>query len=265
MHTNELFASDIFDRRARRVKRYKMLGALSEDQWIIERMADELITRFSDAGKNIGHALWIGSLSASTRAAFNALSVKLYHADGWIGAKTEESSIQCEEDFLPFSDHSFDAVFAVGTLDTVNDLPGALTLIRRSLRPGGQFFGSFLGAGTLSTLKMIVHSTATSSTATSIARTHPQIDVRGAGDLLARAGFVDPVADMEFVSARYPTLQRLLADLGANGLRNSLKTRAAISKSDYALWNAAFERLKEEDGKVSECFAPVFMTGRSPQ
>jgi NADH dehydrogenase [ubiquinone] 1 alpha subcomplex assembly factor 5 len=259
MNTQELFASDIFDRQARRVKRNKMLRALPEDQWIIARMAEELISRFSDEGRIIRRALWIGSLSPGIRGAFKALSVKIVHADACIDTEAEGPLIPCDEDFLPFSDNSFDAVFAVGTLDSVNDLPGALTLIRRTLRPGGLFFGSFLGAGSLATLKKIVH-----SVEPSIARTHPQIDVRGAGDLLARAGFADPVADMEMVIARYSTLQRLLKDLDANGLRNSLKTRAAICKSDYTRWNAAFDLMREGDGKVSEWFAPIFMTGRSP-
>ena len=41
---------------------------------------------------------------------------------------------RCDEDRLPFADARFDLVVSVGVLDTVNDLPGALILIRRALQ-----------------------------------------------------------------------------------------------------------------------------------
>ena len=61
--------------------------------------------------------------------------------------------VQADEDRLPFADGAFDLVVSVGVLDSVNDLPGALLLIRRSLRPDGLFMGAFAGAGSLPRLK----------------------------------------------------------------------------------------------------------------
>ena len=45
--------------------------------------------------------------------------------------------IVADEDRLPVADGRFDLILACGTLDNLDDLPGALTLIRRALRPGG--------------------------------------------------------------------------------------------------------------------------------
>jgi SAM-dependent methyltransferase len=49
--------------------------------------------------------------------------------------------VQADEDRLPFADGAFDLVVSVGALDGVNDLPGALLLARRALRPDGLFSG----------------------------------------------------------------------------------------------------------------------------
>ncbi|MFK9892533.1 methyltransferase domain-containing protein, partial [Escherichia coli] len=49
----------------------------------------------------------------------------------------QSGGVQADEDRLPFPAESFDLVVSVGVLDSVNDLPGALTLARRALRPDG--------------------------------------------------------------------------------------------------------------------------------
>ncbi|MCP5990175.1 class I SAM-dependent methyltransferase, partial [Klebsiella pneumoniae] len=90
------------------------------------------------------------------------------------------------EDALPFADDSFDLVIACGTLDSVNDLPGALILMRRVLRPDGLMLAAFAGAGSLSRLKAALLAAEGDRPGQHV---HPQVDVRSAGDLLSRAGF----------------------------------------------------------------------------
>lgn len=87
------------------------------------------------------------------------------------------------------------------------------------------------------------------------ARFHPQIEVRGAGDLLARANFSLPVAESETLSARYRTLDRLIGDLRANGLTNCLAQRVPLKKADYAKIAGQFSE------PVVEQFSVVTLTG----
>jgi NADH dehydrogenase [ubiquinone] 1 alpha subcomplex assembly factor 5 len=256
MMTDGFFTSDIFDRQSRRAKRHKLARAPGEDRWLIHFIAQELLARFDDTNHLVERVLLIGNDDGVILDAFKQKEATLIHADLARAPLAGTRFVQCEEDMLPFADDSFDAVFAIGTLDSVNDLPGALALIRRALRPGGILLAGFLGVGSLARLKEIVM-----PPGVSISRMHPLIDVRGAGDLLARAGFANPVADMDVVTARYSSFRRLLNDIGANGLGNSLKLRAALSRPRLAHWQDRFDAMKEEDGKVSETFAPVFMTG----
>jgi SAM-dependent methyltransferase len=130
-------------------------------------------------------------------------------------AASPHAQILAEEDRLPVADASCDLVFAVGTLDSVHDLPGALLLIRRCLRPGGLFLGAMMGAGSLPTFRLMVQSHEAEVADSAVARFHPQVDVRAAGDLLFRAGFSTPVADLDTVSVSYSCVRRLLGDVRA--------------------------------------------------
>jgi NADH dehydrogenase [ubiquinone] 1 alpha subcomplex assembly factor 5 len=252
-------SGDIFDRRIRRLRRARVFSAKPGDQWLIERMASELRDRWLDEAASARRALIIGYDVGVIRTLLLQQGAAVFWADPSPGPG--QNVIQCDEDRLPFADGAFDAIFWVGTLDSVNDVPGALVLIRRALAPTGLFLGAFLGGGSLTTLRSI---TVSPEDSPAIARLHPQIDVRSAGDLLSRAGFHQPVADAEVVTARYSTLARLIADIRANGLSNVLLNRPNISRQEQARWNGIFDSLKDSEGKASECFALIYLTGFSP-
>ena len=78
-------------------------------------------------------------------------------ADGWLGDRLAERGLAVErigEDALPsLAPASVDLAVSVGLLDTINDLPGALALLRRALKPDGLFLAAFAGAGSLPRLR----------------------------------------------------------------------------------------------------------------
>ena len=173
----------------------------------------------------------------------------------------QAGGVQGREDALPFADGAFDLIVSAGVLDTVNDLPGALTLARRALRPDGLFLAAFLGAGNLATLRAALRVAEGDRPA---ARLHPQIDVRSAGDLLARAGFALPVADGETLEVRYRDLFRLLGDLRGMAAGNVLAERVPLRRETLARLAAAFAELADESGRTTERFEIIFLTGWAP-
>jgi hypothetical protein len=97
------------------------------------------------------------------------------------------------------------------------------------------------------------------------ARVHPQIEVRAAGDLLARAGFALPVADSHRLSARYSSLFSLFSDLRGMAATNILAgSRPPLTRRWLADAVAAFAERAEPDGKTTEHFEIVAFTGWSP-
>ena len=145
----------------------------------------------------------------------------------------------------------FDLIASVATLDTVNDLPGALVHLRRALAPGGLLLASFTAAGSLPALRAAMLAADGTRPAP---RLHPMVDVRAGAALLQRCGFADPVADGWSLDVRFGSLAQAVADLRAQGLSNVLaRSGPPLGKAARALAQAAFQR--------DERFEIVTLTG----
>ena len=121
---------------------------------------------------------------------------------------------QIDEDRHDFGEARYDLCVAIGTLDTVNDLPLALQLIGRSLRPDAPLIGAIAGGGSLPALRASLIE-AGREEGKVIARTHPRIEPASLAQLLIAAGFAMPVVDVDRVRLRYESLDALVRDLRA--------------------------------------------------
>jgi hypothetical protein len=139
------------------------------------------------------------------------------------------------EDDWTCSPDTYDIVLAIGTLDTVNDLPRALTSVCRSLHAESLFLGAFSGGDTLPQLRAAMRA-ADLVTGLASAHVHPRIEAAALAPLLSHAGFVMPVVDVDRVQVSYSSLDRLNADLRRMGATNvlSARSREHLSKTAQA-------------------------------
>ncbi|MCP3734547.1 methyltransferase domain-containing protein [Sphingomonas sp. RP10(2022)] len=250
--------ADIFDRHARRHRRDRAAaGDYPAHAFLRDVMVDGLLERLDVVKRTFADVLDIGTPDAGIAVP----GAHIARVDPGFGFARRVGGVQADEDRLPFADASFDAVVSAGVLDQVGDLPGALSLIRRTLRPDGVFLGAFLGGGSLPALRAALRVAEGERPA---ARLHPQVDVRSAGDLLVRAGFTLPVADVETLDVRYASLGRLLDDLRGMAASNILTARTAMTRDTLARAAAAFADAAGPDGRTTERFAIVFVTGWAP-
>lgn len=158
------------------------------------------------------------------------------------------------------TERSFDLVASVGSLDTVNDLPGALIQMRELLEPQGLAIATFVGGASLQNLRRAMFEADAERPA---ARMHPLVDPRSCPQLLSRAGWRDPVVDSFALTARYGSLDRLVEDLRAHALGNVLANPAPpLSRAALERARHAFLARADSDGKVSETFEIITLTGR---
>lgn len=254
-----------FDRRLRRLRRDRAARDFAQANYLHRLAADELLERLAMVTREFRTALDLGCHDGYSAGRLRGLGIDVTCADAGALFARAALGAQADEDRLPFADSAFDLVVSVGVLDSVNDLPGALVLIRRVLKPDGLFLAAFAGAGSLPRLRGAM--SAADAVADSAApRIHPQIDVRAAGDLLTRAGFKLQVADSEPVEVRFPSLMGLVRDLRAMGSTNILTARSKvpIGRRGLAAAIADFETNAEADGKTVERFEIVYLTGWSP-
>ena len=167
---------------------------------------------------------------------------------------------------LDLPDQSQDLIVSLMSLHWANDLPGALSQIRRALKPDGLFVGTLLGAGTLKELRAVLTEAELEQRGGAQARVSPFADGFDGAALLQRAGFALPVSDVDRLTVRYPDLFALIRDLRAMGETNVLAgdgrplTRGIIARAAqlYA------EKFGEPDGRLPATFEIVHLAGWAP-
>lgn len=245
--------------RARRLAQRARMRRLAQRpdaaDYLAQDMVEDMLDRLSFLRHEPKTALVIGDTTGALAAALESQGVAVTRADP--APLAGEVAVD-EEAPLPFGE-GFDFLASLGTLDTVNDLPGALVHMRRALKPDGLAMMSFCAAGTLPALRAIMLEADGERPAP---RLHPQVDVRAGGQLLQRAGFADPVIDARSLDVRYRSLARLVEDLRAQGLSNCLaRPGAPLGKAALARAQDAFAKAADDQGRVTESFEILTLSG----
>ena len=138
---------------------------------------------------------------------------------------------------LPFAAASFDLVFSNLMLQWLLPPDAALAEIHRVLKPGGLLLLSSFGPETLQELR--------AAWATADAQVHVNdfIDVHDLGGALQRAGFAEPVLDVDRHVHQYAQARTLMRELKALGAHNVDARRARGLTGRHALerMEAAYE------------------------
>ncbi len=169
-----------------------------------------------------------------------------------------------DEERLPFADASVDLIVSTLGLHWTNDVVGALIQIRRALKPGGLFLGAFLGGVTLTELRQSLVAAETEILGGAGSRVSPFADLRDAAALLDRAGFKEPVGDVDTVTVTYAHLLKLMLDLRQMGETTVLADRhpKALTRTLLARTGEIYaERFGGSDGRIPATFEIITLTG----
>lgn len=115
---------------------------------------------------------------------------------------------------LPFAARSFDLIYCNLALQWCADLDRAFIEMRRVLAPHGLLLFSTFGPDTLKELRAAWREVDT------FTHVHRFIDMHDIGDALVRAGFVEPVMDVEYLTLTYADVRSLMTDLKKIGAHN---------------------------------------------
>jgi malonyl-CoA O-methyltransferase len=161
---------------------------------------------------------------------------------------------------LPLRDASVDMLFSSLMLQWCNDPDQVLQECRRVLRPGGVLHFTTLGPDTLLELRK-------SWQAADPGHAHVNrfVDMHDLGDALMRAGFTEPVLDVERYTLTYDDARSLMRDLKAIGAHNATagRARGLTGKSTLARMLAAYEGFRRE-GKLPATYEVVFAQAWCP-
>lgn len=145
---------------------------------------------------------------------------------------------------LPLARDSQELVISNLALHWSNNLDQVVSEFARVLRPGGLLSFSTFGPDTLGELR------AAWATVDSHNHINLFVDMHDIGDALIRAGFADPVLDVEHVTVNYSSLDELLRDLKATGEGNATsgRPRGLNTPRQLAALADAYESHRNADG-----------------
>lgn len=219
--------------------------------FLCDRAFNDCLERLQDISRPFERALLIGCPSPEWPKRLRGLVKDIDVVDPGRAFALATEGKQIEEDRFDFGEDRYDLCLAVGTLDSVNDLPLALRLIGRALHTDAAFIGAFAGGNSLATLRASLIEAGRAS-GRIVARTHPRIDASSLAQLLAAAGFHMPVVDIDRVTLRYSRLEDLIEDLRSMGATSVLaESSPAFTKSEALLLKKAFADAGDE-GRTPE-------------
>lgn len=253
----------VFDRGLGRLRLTRALAAGYPD-FLVARAVQDLEERLSAVLRNFAVAADLGTplpLAAPVLGVRAGALLRMAEATGG------PADIVGDLERLPLAPGSIDLAASLLALHGVNDLPGALIQIRRSLRPDGLFIGCLLGGRTLQELRQVLLEAEAETSGGVSPRIAPFADLRDLGSLLQRAGFALPVVDSEVVTVRYRDAFGLLRDLRGMGWGNALSARRRTGLRRDTLMRAASlyaERFADPDGRLRATFEMVWLSGWAP-
>lgn len=256
----------IFDRRRLRSRRARAAEALPEAGFLHEEVRARLLERLSDINREFDSALALGwdrriaEPVPAKQVVFADLAAERLPKDG-------APALVADEEWLPFKDDSFALVMSNLTLHWVNDLPGCLIQINRSLKPDGLFLGAMFGGETLHELRSCLLDAEIEISGGAHPRVSPMAELRDLGGLLQRADFAMPVVDADRLTVTYGDPLALMRELKAMGEANLLLERQRGFTRRRIFLRAAelyAERFAGPDGRIPASFEVMFMTGWAP-
>ncbi len=264
-------AQELFDRILLAQRRNNVAASAGDHAFLLERVALDFADRLAGIKRTFPVGLNLG--------AFNGVLSRHLRSCERIGMLVDvelsvEMARQCDgpcvvadEEFLPFSDGTLDLVLSGLSLQLVNDLPGVLIQIFRSLKADGLLLASMLGGETLKELRHAWLIAEDEIYGGASPRVAPFANLRDVGSLLQRAGFALPVVDLDRVQVTYSSPLALMQELKGMGASNILNAR--LKKP---VTRALLQRVCEvyhqcyglDDGRVSATFDIVNMTAWVP-
>jgi hypothetical protein len=239
--------ADLFDMKARALRRDRA-ARIGPELFLFERAFEDCLDRLALMRHPFDRALLIGCPDSAWPERLGEIA----------------SHVEVAEEAWNHADGMYDLVVAIGGLDTINDLPIALRLIRLAMAANGLFLGAVAGGDTLPQLRNAMRA-ADAIAGAAAPHVHPRIDASQLAPLLTQAGFIDPVVDVDRAAVSYPSLERLVADLRAMGATNILSDRPRfVGKAAKAAAVATFSEAGDGERTV-EIFEILHFAAWTPK
>ncbi|MEE9326332.1 MAG: malonyl-ACP O-methyltransferase BioC [Cocleimonas sp.] len=160
---------------------------------------------------------------------------------GWF---RKPSGVCADAEALPIKPDTVDLIVSNLMLQWCNDLEKTFSGFHQVLAPNGLLLFSTLGPDTLKEVRQSWQSVDEEP------HTSPFMDMHDIGDALLKAGFIDPVTDMEVITMTYSGARQLMTDIKKTGANNahSQRTKGLTGKHKFAEFENNYQKFITDEG-----------------
>lgn len=160
---------------------------------------------------------------------------------GWL---RKPKLICADAEAMPLKPESVDLVVSNLMIQWSNDLNKMFADFHSVLAPNGLLLFSTFGADTLKEMKE------SWASVDETLHTNAFVDMHEIGDALLKAGFINPVTDMELITMTYSNVGQLMKDIKQIGASNteSNSSKGLMGKQKLKAFEQAYEQFKTADG-----------------
>ena len=210
----------IHDRKIARIKRERSFKNNPESKLFFNEYSQDMFERIELINTTFEKGLALGFRNINLKKSKNISHLKLAE----LGI-SQNIDFVCDEEFLPIKKSSLDIIISFFNLHSSNDIPGILFQINQSLKPNGLFMGCLFVGDTLKELRFCLAKAEEEITKGISPRISPFADLQDLSNLLQRANFNLPVADIDRHKVTYDNPIKLMNDLREMGETNILKEK----------------------------------------
>jgi malonyl-CoA O-methyltransferase len=155
---------------------------------------------------------------------------------------------------LPFGNQVADIIFSNLMLHWVGNTERVVKELQRVLKQDGLLLFTTLGPDTLFELRE------SWGACDNGVHVHPFIDMHHVGDFLLKAGFADPVIDMEFITITYNDIKQIFIDLKNLGTHNIARERrkGLTGKAKFNQFMSAYEKFRNAEGLIPMTYEVIY-------
>jgi SAM-dependent methyltransferase len=226
----------IFNRELLKQNRNRVSDNFSNADFLHKEIGQIIIQTILDCKRNFTDILEIGAKDGFLgKQIFNLKNAKkLIQTDLAVNFKPD---VVMDDEQLCFKKESFDLILSNLNLHFINKVPQNLIEIKSLLKPEGFFITSFFGEENLKELKQVFLQIEQEFYGGISPRIAPNIDIKTAGMLLQKAGFIDVVAQKYSFEVEYSNPKKLLYDLKNMGEANIINDRSRKFLTNNFLFN----------------------------
>lgn len=210
----------IHDRKIARIKRERSFKNNPESKLFFNEYSQDMFERIELINNTFEKGLALGFRNINLKKSKNIGHLRLAEL-----GMSQNIDFVCDEEFLPIKKSSLDIIISFFNLHSSNDIPGILFQINQSLKPNGLFIGCLFVGDTLKELRFCLAKAEEEITKGISPRISPFADLQDLSNLLQRANFNLPVADIDRHKVTYDNPIKLMNDLREMGETNILKEK----------------------------------------